>query len=297
MATKYENYITGDDGFVAVWTSGWYAQTFTPSINHIITSVKVKVHRVGASPGTFTAHIRATTSDLPSGTDLGSGTTNGDDVTDNTDGEWIEITLSVGVFASTDKYALILSGPAGASAGNYLGWHDDGSSPTYTGGALCTSGDSGGSWAENTDQDQLFEEWGDPQGSGAGGAIYPTNALQRASGIRRTFWAGLGGQSVYQVELALGGMTTTYVSPIGSRDIPSAVTQGAVTDPLRAYINRPPPITETGLPGVTMPFTTRTPTAPQMYEKESQYDVDMRLLAKNAPYLLTAAELEKYGGK
>ena len=95
-------------------------------------------------------------------------------------------------------------------------------------------------------------------------ATYPINELLRASGIRRTFWSGLGGQSVYQVELALGGMTTSYVSPIGSRDIPSAVTPSAVIDPLRAYINRPPPITETGLPGVTMPFTSTAPTAPQM---------------------------------
>lgn len=55
-------------------------------------------------------------------------------------------------------------------------------------------------------------------------ATYPTNSLLRTSGIRRTFWAGLGGQSVYQCELALGGMSTTYVSPISTRDIPSAVT-------------------------------------------------------------------------
>ena len=56
------------------------------------------------------------------------------------------------------------------------------------------------------------------------GSVFPTDPLLRASGIRRTFWSGLGGQSVYQCELALGGMSTTYVSPIGSRDIPSAVT-------------------------------------------------------------------------
>ena len=105
-------------------------------------------------------------------------------------------------------------------------------------------------------------------------ATYPINELLRASGIRRTFWAGLGGQSVYQCELALGGMTTSYVSPIGSRDIPSAVTPSAVIDPLRAYINRPPPITETGLPGVTMPFTSTAPTAPQMAERAGMGSVE-----------------------
>ncbi len=53
---------------------------------------------------------------------------------------------------------------------------------------------------------------------------YPSDPLLRVSGLRRTFWAGLGGQAVYQCELALGGMSITYVSPISSRDIPSAVT-------------------------------------------------------------------------
>ncbi len=101
----------------------------------------------------------------------------------------------------------------------------------------------------------------------SGGTVYPTNPLLRASGIRRTFWAGLGGLSVYQVELALGGMTTAYVSPIGSRDI-----QGAVPD----LLLRPLPITETGIPGVTMPFTSTMPTAPQMAEYagmgQAEYD-------------------------
>ena len=55
------------------------------------------------------------------------------------------------------------------------------------------------------------------------GTVFPINPLLRASGIKRTFWAGIGGQAVYQVELALGGLSTTYVSPIGEREPPSAV--------------------------------------------------------------------------
>ncbi len=56
------------------------------------------------------------------------------------------------------------------------------------------------------------------------GTVSPTDPLLRVSGIRRTFWSGLGGRAVYQQEIALGGMSITYVSPIGDRDIPSAVT-------------------------------------------------------------------------
>ena len=58
----------------------------------------------------------------------------------------------------------------------------------------------------------------------AGAAVYPIDPLLRVSGIKRSFWAGLGGQSLYQAELALGGMSITYVSPISSREPPSAVT-------------------------------------------------------------------------
>ncbi len=204
MATRYEKYITGDDGGHLVWTSGWYAQTFTPSVDHIVTSVKVKIHRVGAVPGTLTAHIRATISDLPSGSDLGSGTTDGDDVTDNTDGEWIEITLASGVLAlAGTKYGLILSGPAGVAAGNYIQWHTDGSSPAYNDGALCVSGDSGASWSENTGNDEMFEEWGDPEGSGEGGAIFPSDDVARASSIRHIFRPGFFRMQVGLSDLGL----------------------------------------------------------------------------------------------
>lgn len=60
----------------------------------------------------------------------------------------------------------------------------------------------------------------------AKGTVFPdpvTDPLRRVSGIQRTFWAGIGGQSVYQAVLTLGGMSTTYVSPIGEREPPSAV--------------------------------------------------------------------------
>lgn len=55
------------------------------------------------------------------------------------------------------------------------------------------------------------------------GSIYPINPLLRVSGIKRTFFAGIGGQSVYQTELVLGGMSTTYISPIGEREPTSAI--------------------------------------------------------------------------
>jgi len=55
-------------------------------------------------------------------------------------------------------------------------------------------------------------------------STYPINPLLRVSGIVRTFWAGVGGQSVYQTVLTQGGISTSFVSPIGSRDPVGAVT-------------------------------------------------------------------------
>jgi len=55
------------------------------------------------------------------------------------------------------------------------------------------------------------------------GTVFPSDPLLRASGIKRSFWAGIGGNAIYQVELTLGGISTTYVSPIGEREPPSAI--------------------------------------------------------------------------
>jgi len=74
----YEYYNTGDDSSTNVYNITWYAQTFTPSVAHTITSVKLLLYRTG-SPGTVTVSIRATDgSGHPIGSDLCSGTTNGD---------------------------------------------------------------------------------------------------------------------------------------------------------------------------------------------------------------------------
>ena len=262
MATKYEYFTGTDDSQYGPQSVGWYAQTFTigsvgTDVSQIAYSVKLKLAKVGTPTGNLTAAIRATSSDLPTGSNLCSATK--DVTTLTTTPTWYELVFTTGaLMQASTKYAIVVSCPT-ADGNNAPLWRGV-TAGGYAGGERVSSSDSGVTWGAIAG-DFLFEIWSELEGSGGGGAIYPTNDLLRASGIRRTFWAGLGGLSVYQVELAVGGMTTSYVSPISSREIPSAV-----TDPLRAYINRPPPITETGIPGVTMPFTTTTPTAPQMAE-------------------------------
>ena len=69
------------------------------------------------------------------------------------------------------------------------------------------------------------------QGTGYGnnvaftmGYAFPVDTVSRVSGIRRTFWAGEGGSpGVYLAELFQGGLSTTFISPIGDREPPPSI--------------------------------------------------------------------------
>ncbi|GAH21280.1 unnamed protein product, partial [marine sediment metagenome] len=82
------------------------------SVSHKITKVKLKLYRVG-SPGTATVSIRATSGLHPTGSDLCSGTTNGDTLPEGSPYEWREITLGDGAnLASGTKYAIVIRAPS-----------------------------------------------------------------------------------------------------------------------------------------------------------------------------------------
>ena len=140
--------------------STWRAQTFTPSANHTITKVNLKMRRAG-SPGTLTVSIRATSGGLPTGNDLCSGTTDGDTLPTESS-EWREITLGVGyALSASTQYAIVIRAVNGDDS-NSVSWRQDSSSPTYTGGERVSSDDSGSSWEAPLvgDYDCMFEEWG-----------------------------------------------------------------------------------------------------------------------------------------
>ncbi len=165
MATKYENYITGDDGNVGPYGVYWRAQTFTPSLAHTITSVKLLLYRFGA-PGTATVNIRDTVlvSNVwkPTSSNLCSGTTDCSTLADASPYTWREITLGNGtlLLAST-VYAIVVSLPTGDGSTQGIYWRSDATSPAYAGGITFDSSDSGATWAAGT-RDFMFEDWGEP---------------------------------------------------------------------------------------------------------------------------------------
>jgi len=156
----YEHYNTGDDDVLYAHDDLWQAHTITPLESHKIKLVKLKLYRT-LSPGTITVSIKATDgSGHPTGEDLCSGTTNGNTLTTDTDGEWREITLGDGYNLSEGtKYAIVVRALDGDGS-NHVGWRLDGSSPTYTGGNAEYSIDGGSNWLSNNTRDFMFEELG-----------------------------------------------------------------------------------------------------------------------------------------
>jgi hypothetical protein len=162
MVQLYEYYNTDDDSASTVYGVYWRAQTFTVgSVQHTVTSVKLKLFR-GGSPGTVTVSIKATNGNgHPTGSDLTSGTTNGNTLPTDPRYEWREITLTEYTLSANTKYAIVVRAPSG-NISNYLRWRADSSDPTYTGGNFESSSDSGSSWTAYTGYDMMFEVWGSP---------------------------------------------------------------------------------------------------------------------------------------
>ena len=150
---------TGAEDHAAVSDTYWDSQTFTALASYTITSVKLKLFKSAMlAPGIITVSIRATSSGLPSGADLASGTTDGDTLGTSYPGEWREITLTGCSIVKGTKYAIVVRT---AGSGSYpLRWVGDDSSPTYTNGAQCWSTNSGVDWTENTNRDLTFQTLG-----------------------------------------------------------------------------------------------------------------------------------------
>jgi len=165
VAIRFEYYNTGQDSQNAFYGINWLAQTFTPSIAHKIISVKLKLRRAASGyPGTITVGIRNTDeSGQPTGDDLCAGTTDGDTLTTDQGGEWREITIDneynliIGV-----KYAIVIRAPDGSGV-HSADWKADASSPTYSGGCIEKSYNSGSSWSTDSSRDFMFEDWGEKQ--------------------------------------------------------------------------------------------------------------------------------------
>lgn len=171
MATLFEYYNTGYDGVAQAYGTSWRGQTFTPIVNHTITSVKLQMLK-GGNPGTITVSIRATSAGVPVLPDLCSGTYDGDTLPTSGAGTWAEFDFGAGTkLKAGTVYGIVIRAPDG-DAENFLYIRIDASSPTYTRGQWYRNYSSGadGEW-EPYERDGMFEEWGFPLGFNRGHII------------------------------------------------------------------------------------------------------------------------------
>jgi len=165
--TLYEYYNIGDDTYGQFWwdetNQVYMAQTFTVGTvganeNHNITTIGLKLYRIG-EPGILTVSIRETNeSGYPTGSDLTTGTIDADTLTEDEGGVWYNVSLAPYSLSADTKYAILLRVSNGNFMDNICRWRADKSSPTYDGGSMFYSTDGGSSWMEMTTHDGMFEE-------------------------------------------------------------------------------------------------------------------------------------------
>lgn len=169
MATLYESFTTGDDNNIEMYGVVWRGQTFTPSVSHTLAQIDLKLYREG-NPGTFTVSVREVdASHKPTGADIGgvTGTIDGDELTTDTDGEWVEITFGAGIdLVAETEYAIVTRAISGNITNSIHARVDTGNG--YADGLGVSSVNSGVAWSTVATTDWMFKEYGadlDPSSS------------------------------------------------------------------------------------------------------------------------------------
>lgn len=155
---RWEYYNTGDTSSAQAWGPNWFAQSFTANDSYTLDYIKLCLRKEG-TPGTLTAAIYSTNASGYPIDELTSGTYNSEYL--GTGNTWPEIDMVPDLSLSEGSVYSIVVHTTGASAGNDSIWRYDNTSPTYTGGQFFSSTDAGGTWANNSSCDFLFECWGE----------------------------------------------------------------------------------------------------------------------------------------
>ena len=163
-SSLYEHCNANDNSDASIYSALWGGQTFsTGEVSHNITSIKLLLHRYGSKTGSVYASIRATSEDLPTGSDLTIGSIIFKDITTGT-AQWYTFTVTEISLSANTEYAVILNYGAGDST-HYVKWRND--LDALVNGAVdsqkqqpVTSSNGGSSWSSAGSTDYLFEIWG-----------------------------------------------------------------------------------------------------------------------------------------
>ncbi len=160
---EYEHYTSETyDAWAEAYQNKFVGETFTPSVSHVITGLKLLMFRVG-TPGTVIVSLSETSGGIPVGDDLASYSFNGNSLTDSTSGQVVEINFAspVSLKAGT-LYAFIVKAPSGTYPNHEVVLLTDITTLSYADGEFIVAypGEQGWQWYHYTDTEAYFSEWG-----------------------------------------------------------------------------------------------------------------------------------------
>jgi len=161
MADKFQYNEEATNSNYPLYNDNWVSQSFSDPIAHIISSVKLLMHRSGDG-GNVTVSIRATGgSDKPTGADLCvSPAVDCSAITTSTAGEWVTFTFTSSYSLSAGVTYAIVARSDSSTIDNAIRWEVDTNSPSYANGQTATSINAGSSWS-TTGYDTNFRAYGD----------------------------------------------------------------------------------------------------------------------------------------
>lgn len=147
-------YDTGDDSGVLQYGTEEVAQNFTAPTNFLVTTISIKIYRVGSPSGVNALTLYTVDSNGHPDQVIDSFGVATASLTTNTDGAWVSFTITGANLVAGTQYAIRLTG--GDSAGASLGWRYDNADATYAGGVRLHSTDNGANWVNQTGDDLMF---------------------------------------------------------------------------------------------------------------------------------------------
>ncbi len=184
------------------------AQSFTVATTHIISTVWLKLFRVGNASTIGTVSVYIETTDVysrPSGVALCNSSLDSAYITDSAPGDYIIFDMGDGyTLVAGGIYTIVLAVPSG-DASNYISWRYN-SAGNYTGGSASRSYDNGNTWSLYASLDCMFTEFA-TYGTIWRGALPFTISLPASANITSA-QLGLYATTIYDT----AGMNLTIVS-------------------------------------------------------------------------------------
>lgn len=205
MPTLYEYqdvYYANVGGYGSVTLTTLYGQTFSPQVNHILTSITLMMDKYGSPTGAVTVGIRK---DSPTGEPIYAGFVACADLPAQGSPAEVSFPMNVGgtvLLADSTYFMEISSQSTGVDVPRI--YHSTPVAPgLYTRGAGYLTTDAGVTWNAQI-WDLYFKEYGT-----SATVTYPSDDLSRVTSLIHRYSEGN-----YTLELILGDVTASFDSPI-----------------------------------------------------------------------------------